>query len=329
MAEAAFNPLALRASLKPLVPGQPAILTPDQDRFLRHYGIHFSESDRGIEHWFGRVDSKTHELAAHLWRPRKAVASSIVVHGYYDHVGLYRHLIGHLIDRGHAVLSFDLPGHGLSSGAVATIDTFDHYVAAFDACLQAFESHLPKPWNLFGQSTGGAIAMEWLLANGLRRATSPFEHVILLAPLVRPANWGVNRIVYQIARRVFTERPRGLSDNADNPEFLAFLRELDPLQAKTLPVQWVTAMVEWMRHFETHRATDIAPLVIQGQSDKTVDWRYNMKVIERLFEPQIVYLPEARHHLVNESPALRARMFAAIDQHLDQGLFALPVEDRR
>jgi len=41
-----------------------------------------------------------------------------------------------------------------------------------------------------------------------------------------------------------------------------------------------------------------------------------MKVIERLFRPRICYLPEARHHLVNESPALRAKMFQIIDDEL-------------
>jgi len=329
MTDLGFDPQLLRASLKPLVPGQRAILTPEEDRYLRHYGIHFSESHKGIEHWFGKVPSPSHEIAAHLWRPRDALGTSVVVHGYYDHVGLYRHLIAHLLERGQAVLSFDLPGHGLSSGGAATIESFDHYVEAFDACLTALGPHLPKPWQLYGQSTGGAIAMEWLLANRLARDTSPFAHVILLAPLVRPASWPMTRLFYHAVRHFVKERPRGTSDNADNPEFLAFLRDQDPLQAKTLPVQWVTAMVQWMRRFEAYPATDIAPLVIQGQADKTVDWRYNMKVIERLFEPQIVYLPEARHHLVNESPALRVRMFAAIDRWLTDTNAALSVENRR
>ena len=83
-----------------------------------------------------------------------------------------------------------------------------------------------------------------------------------------------------------------------------------------LPVQWVTAMVAWMRRFEARPPSDLSPLVIQGDADKTVDWRYNVKVIERLFRPKVVYLPQARHHLVNESPALRARMFAEIDRFL-------------
>jgi len=316
VANAPFDPGVVRASLKPLVPGAPAVLTAAEDAYLRHYGIHFSESIDGLAHQLGRIDTDTHTLSAHLWTPREPRGSAVVIHGYYDHVGLYGHLIRYLLDRDMTVLSFDLPGHGLSSGEAATIETFDHYVDAFEACFRACERHLPAPRRLIGQSTGGAIAMEWLLANGVSRASSPFERIVLLAPLVRPYGWGYARIAYRIAKLLVKERPRGLSDNADNAEFLDFLRNRDPLQAQTLPVQWVTAMVEWMRRFEARPPSDLSPLVLQGSADKTVDWRYNVKVIERLFRPQIVYLPEARHHLVNESPALRARMFSEIDRFL-------------
>jgi alpha-beta hydrolase superfamily lysophospholipase len=126
------------------------------------------------------------------------------------------------------------------------------------------------------------------------------------------------RLYYYLVRGFIKERPRTFSTNADNPEFIAFLRDADILQARTLPVQWVTAMISWMKRFENYPATDIAPLVVQGQSDQTVDWKYNMGVMERLFEPQVLYIPEARHHLVNESEAIRAQIFAAIDAELER-----------
>jgi lysophospholipase len=256
-------------------------------------------------------------IAAHVWTPREPAGSAVVIHGYYDHVGLYGHLIRFLLERNLAVLSFDLPGHGLSSGAPATIDTFDHYVDAFDACFRAFENHLPQPRFLVGQSTGGAIAMEWLLRNGFTRATSPFDSTILLAPLVRPYLWPLNRIVYEIARRTITERPRTFVFNTQNKAFVEFLRDADPLQARTLPVQWVTAMQAWRKRFERYAPTDLAPLIVQGHADRTVDRRYNVRVIERLFRPRLFYIPEASHHLVNESPEIRARMFDAIAAELD------------
>jgi len=312
-----FDPESLRQQLRLLTPGSPVLLSPAEDAYLRHYGIHFTEQVAGLAHHFGVVESDSHRIAAHLWVPAGATGTAIVIHGYYDHTGLYGNLVRHLIDRGLAVLAFDLPGHGLSTGAPATIETFDHYVRAFDACLAALGAHLPKPWCLFGQSTGGAVAMEWLLANGYTRETVPFERVVLLAPLVRPYAWGKNRVVYEVARRFIRERPRTFADNAENPEFLEFLRERDPMQARILPVEWVTAMVRWKRRFERYPRTDIRVLVIQGHADQTVDWRYNMKVIGRLFEPRMFYIPEARHHLVNESVAIRARIFQAIDGELD------------
>lgn len=311
-----FDPAQLRQGLRPLVPDAPTVLTPAEDAYLRHYGIHFADQIEGLAHHLGRLETSTHELAVHLWRPQDATGSALVIHGYYDHVGLYRHLIRFLLDRKLAVVSFDLPGHGLSSGAPATIDTFDHYVDAFDASLAALQAHLPKPLHLFGQSTGGAIAMEWLLRNRVDARTSPFEKVVLLAPLVRPYLWAVNRIVYEVARRTITERPRTFTSNADDREFIEFLRDRDPLQARTLPVQWVTAMQAWRKRFERYPGTNVSPLVIQGHADRTVDRKYNMKVIERLFEPRVFYIPEAKHHLVNESAAVRDLMFAEIAREL-------------
>jgi len=313
-----FDPSELRAELKLLVPGTPTVLSPAQDAYLRHYNIHFVEEFPDLGHHFGVIESREHRLAAHLWTPQNAVGTAVVIHGYYDHTGLYGHLIRHLIDRRLAVLAFDLPGHGLSSGAAATIETFDHYTAAFDACLRALGEHLPRPWHLFGQSMGGAVAMEWLLANGMTRASSPFESIILLAPLVRPFLWPVNRVLYEVLRRFVSERPRTFTGNAENPEFLEFLRKRDPLQARVLPVQWVTAMLAWKNRFEAYRPTDLSPLVIQGQADRTVDHRYNVKAIERLFDAKVFFIPEARHHLVNESAAIRAQMLRAIDQELSR-----------
>lgn len=315
-ADGPFDPVSLRDALRALDPAEPVTLTAAEEGYLRHYGIHFVEEFPGTRHLFGAVESARHRLAVHFWQPADAAGTAVVIHGYYDHTGLYGHLIRHLLERGLAVMCFDLPGHGLSSGEPATIETFDHYVDAFEAAMAALEVHLPRPWHLIGQSTGGALAMEWLLAKRLTRESSPFRSVVLLAPLVRPYRWPLNRLVYGVARRLVRERPRVFRSNTENPEFQTFLRDRDPLQARILPVQWVTAMVEWRRRFEQYPPTDIAPLVIQGQADTTVDWRYNMRVIERLFRPRIFYIPGARHHLVNETPAVRAQIFQAIDGEL-------------
>lgn len=313
---ASFDADALRDNLRPLVPGGPVEPTPGADAYLRHYGIHFKESLPGTSHQFGYVESDTHRIAVHVWTPAQPRGCAVVLHGYYDHVGLYGHLFRHLLERGLRVVTFDLPGHGLSSGEQATIDTFDHYVDAFESVMRTLEHYLPQPWYLLGQSTGGAVAMEWLLSREVTRETNPFSKVVLLAPLVRPHRWPLARIAYVLGRPFLRQRPRVFRSNADNADFIRFLRDDDPLQARILPVRWVTSMVTWRRRFEAYPPTDIAPLVIQGQRDTTVDWRYNIKVIGRLFRPRVFYIEQARHHLVNESPEIRTQIFKAIDGEL-------------
>ena len=41
------------------------------------------------------------------------------------------------------------------------------------------------------------------------------------------------------------------------------------------------------------------------------------RLIERLFRPKVFYIPEAQHQLVNESPQIRAQIFAAVAAELD------------
>jgi len=250
----------------------------------------------------------------HFLRQKNPRGSAIIVHGYYDHVGLYGHLIRYCLARNLNVVSLDLPGHGLSSGERASIMTFDEYVQALVQAIERVKPYLPKPWYLFGQSMGGAIAMELLLGQEAELGHQEFDEVVLLAPLVRPHRWPLGRVFYHLVKPFVATRPRSFSENSEDLEFLKFLREKDALQADVLPVQWVTAMVQWMNRFKGYHDKSFSPLIIQGQNDSTVDWRYNMKQLEKQFQPRIHYIPEGRHHLVNESEAVREKMF----QHLDQ-----------
>lgn len=49
----------------------------------------------------------------------------------------------------------------------------------------------------------------------------------------------------------------------------------------------------------------------------TVDWRHNLQVLQDKFDqPQILRLPGARHHLVNEHEDIRRRYFAFLSERL-------------
>jgi len=157
---------------------------------------------------------------------------------------------------------------------------------------------------------GGAIVMEYLLTK-IWPNKNPYKHVVLFAPLVRPAMWPVNKLVFALLKRFIKAQKRSFARNSHDVKFLEFVKR-DPLQALTLPVQWVRAMVEWMERFESLPDSQLKLCVIQGKSDHTVDWKYNMKVIEQKFDTDILYIDRARHHLVNESADIRAEMFSFI-----------------
>jgi len=310
-----FEPERLTAELEPfdLTP-KPASAA--KTGYLKFYHLDFAAEFPGLTHHMGWVDSGEFRIATQLYALPDARGSAIVVHGYYDHVGLFGHLLRFLLEHGLSVLTFDFPGHGLSTGARATIESFDDYVATLvdvRAHLQRLTMQDPVvgPRYLFGQSMGGAVSMEYLCQQG----HDDFAEIVLFAPLIRPYAWRINRWVYEIARRTITERKRVITENAENEEFMALMR-IDPLAPQVLPVQWVTALVEWMRRFERRERLPFPLRIVQGDADKTVDWRYNLKFLEEHADADILHIGGARHHLVNESEAIRAQMFSWISGFL-------------
>lgn len=307
-----IDPDSLRQQLSPL--RSAAELGADARCYQRYYGLDLPHWP-GIEHRLGCIDAQDHEVVAQLWCPGQPVATLVVMHGYYDHMGLYRHVVDWGLQMGFAVLACDLPGHGLSSGPRASIDEFAQYQAVLHALLnEAAELQLPQPVHLLGQSTGAAIVLDYLLGHP---QTAALGRGILLAPLVRPHGWRWSRISYELVRRFVKQIPRRFSENSGDPDFLEFVRTRDPLQPNILPTAWVGALARWIPRIEAAPRSAHSPLIVQGELDMTVDWRHNLSVLERKFTaPDVLYLPGARHHLVNEQEAIRRQYFEFLSQRV-------------
>lgn len=95
-----------------------------------------------------------HEVGSPLWL--------IVVHGLGEHQGRHDHIFK-LLGEDVNILTFDLRGHGLSGGAKADIDSFDHYISDLNKVV----SYLKKNYNLkdyilMGHSMGGLISTRFV-----------------------------------------------------------------------------------------------------------------------------------------------------------------------
>lgn len=311
---APFSPDSLRANLQPLAAGQP--LSSEALAYQRFYGLDFAQRSPAVKRQLGRFNAGGYEIVSQVWWPdAPPVATLFVIHGFYDHMGLYRHVIEWGLNRGFVVIACDLPGHGLSSGERASIDDFAQYQAVLQGLfIEAQSLQLPQPWHLCGQSTGGAIVLDHLLRYGEQ---SPAQgKAILLSPLVRPKDWGWSKLSYYLLRPFVKGIARRFSENSNDPAFLPFL-QADPLQPLRLPTAWVGALARWIPRIENASPSARQPLVVQGQADKTVDWQHNLEVFKTRFnQPRVLLLPEARHHLANETAAIREQYFGFLDQYL-------------
>ena len=287
--------------------------------YARYYGLDFSNDMPDVQHCAGSHTLAGQSLAVQLFRRPGHKNTALVLHGYMDHVGLFAHLIRFLLANGYNVLTLDLPGHGLSfEGERAGIDDFQQYQAVVSALIaEAHQQLAGGQWLLVGQSTGGAIAMDYVL----NHAQQPFDRLVLLAPLVIPVQWRWVQAQLFFVRWFRGGVKRVFKNNSGDAAFLDFVHNRDPLQPRAIRTSWVAALHRWQRHFHRSPPSAIDTLLIQGEQDIIVDWRYNLAQIEKKFTRlRIIRMAEANHHLVNETLALRNEIFAEMASFIRQDL---------
>lgn len=300
----------LRHQLPPF--GDAASASPELQEFCSYYGIDFALRRPNVEHIAGHVQSGDHTLAVHYWHQAGASANLLLLHGYFDHTGLFSKLIEWGLSRNCNVLIFDLPGHGLSSGESAVIDDFGDYSRAIADVLAAAQLP-PMPLWVMAQSTGGAALVDFA-----GNYDWPFAATVLLAPLVRPAGWWWVRLSQMALGHFIDSVPRTFAENSSDRQFLTFLRH-DPLQSRRISLRWVGALRRWLRDLQVVDLGVGPALIIQGDADSTVDWRYNMGVVVQLFPGSVVeYLPGAGHHLANESDEFLQGYLLSVEKWLGQ-----------
>ncbi|MFT4763019.1 MAG: alpha-beta hydrolase superfamily lysophospholipase [Oleispira sp.] len=311
-------------ALKPLNWQQQPEISPAQQRYVHYYNIDFSHRFDGLKHHIGSFSAAGYQLTAQVFSQENAKGTAILMHGYYDHVGIYGSLIEFCLQQGWNVFAFDLPGHGLSNGDRAAISDFSEYDQVFIAALeqvQKLQQHTASeslPLHVFGQSTGGAIIINYLLTRNIQQQSSPFASINLLAPLVRPCSWTSAKIAHTLLSPFMKQIKRNFAMNSNDIEFLRFIAEKDPLQPLALSVRWVGALKKWVRMIEECEPSDLAINIVQGDQDETVEWRHNMPVLlEKFPQRKLLMIEGGRHHVVNEEITKRQQIYQWLKQMIE------------
>jgi len=311
----------LQHALKPLNFHKLPEISPAQQRYLHYYGIDFASQQDGIKHNLGCFSAAGYDLTAQIFYQEGAKGTALLMHGYYDHVGIYGSLIEFCLQQGWNVFAFDLPGHGLSTGDRAAISDFSEYDQVFSAAIEqvhTFQKHTESeslPLHVFGQSTGGAIIINHLLTRKIQQQNSPFSSINLIAPLVRPCSWSSAKILHTLLSPFMKQIKRNFAMNSNDIEFLRFIAEQDPLQPLALSVRWVGALKKWVQMIEECEPSDLEINIVQGDQDSTVEWRHNMPLLlEKFPQRKLLMVEGCRHHVVNEELSKRKQVYQWLQQ---------------
>lgn len=287
--------------------------------YCRFYGLDVERRLPNVQHACGWLQAAGQRVLVHVFRPLQPKGTVWVVHGYLEHSGLYPSKLPLLLQEGFAVVIYDQPGHGLSPGIRAGIDSFHTYQQVLNALLLHLQPQLPVPSLALGQSMGGGILMDHVLSRLASDQQPAFCRAFLLAPLLLPARvqWWQIDMGYWLVSAWRSSMPRLFRRNTSDEHFLRFMREEDPLQAQWLPMGWIRALKDWVVHMRQQPRSRFPVWVVQGGQDQTVNNAYNLGYIRRHFRVRAyLLLQQASHQLANE----RADIRQAQDQLLRQFL---------
>ena len=282
-------------------------LLSQSDLFLKHY--HFQSPADLKGKVFGNIwQTGSYSIHSMLFSSHRPDAKRcLLIHGYFDNAGYFKHLIDYLGDRCH-VLTIDLPGHGLSSGPRAEINDISEYMEVIEKLMAVLGEKKQLPDYFIGHSAGGAI----LLEAGRRHLIPEASQTVLLAPLIY---WHQSFLTSTLIGffSSLTSVPRFFRSRTHDSDFNRFQRE-EPFQHKTVPLNWARALIRWQKSFVQQDNLGLNVTVIQGTADKVVDWPQNLAEISRLIPKSRIYLVEgAMHQLINEPMRYRKEVFSKID----------------
>jgi len=284
--------------------------------YLDAYGIAPARSEGHTQYFYGVSNFENMSVVCHVFAPKEPVGTIFILHGYFDHTGSLSHVINAGLEAGYTVFSYDLPGHGLSGGREGDINGVSNNAKLLDAMLMKYEASLPKPYQLIGFSTGGTIALEHSLAV----EDSPFESVVLVSPLLRHERWAWGKFAYTLFRAFINRIKRVDKHNSSNVEYLAFAKK-DALRNTYLSFNFLRDIYQWNKGLGRRDHTVDNMLIVQGNLDTVVDWKYNLPVVEQMSKNvQTYFVDGGRHQLFNETKDIREKVFSRIFQFFDQNV---------
>jgi len=233
---------------------------------------------------------------------------ALVVHGYAEHCGRYREVAHVLVAAGYAVLSFDLRGHGRSTGRRGHVQRFTEYLDDLDAARAeadrlGAEIAAPAKRVLVAHSMGCLVALR-ALTDEQRRfdvagavLVSPFLALKLsVSPIKRAAARALSRVVPALAMANELRVEDLTHDPAKRAERLA-----DTLCNSVATARWFTEATAAQADVRAGAARVVVPtLWLIAADDAIADATVAVEVARRVPRAEHALLAGHCHEVFNE-----------------------------
>lgn len=108
--------------------------------------------------------NSSYQIFSQIWEPENPAKGVIIlVHGLGEHSDRYcTHFANFFSNEGYSILTFDLPGHGKSSGKKGHIKEYDDFDYLLSTGISYAKNKYPSlPIFVYGHSLGSLIALEY------------------------------------------------------------------------------------------------------------------------------------------------------------------------
>ena len=234
----------------------------------------------------------------------------VVLHGYCEHRGRYRHVAAHLNRHGYNVLVGDLRGHGESGGPRGFVNRFSDYLADTQAFLtEAAAQFKPsggpaaaKPI-LLGHSMGGLVGLQFALNHpeALRALalSSPFLGLKIIVP-----GWKrtLGLVASVISPKLRLPSGLGSADLSHDPE-VGRRYDADPLVTHDATARWFTETTAAQDDLRARAGRVRVPTLMQvAGDDRIVDAEVSQVMFDRLgaSDKNLTVYPGLFHEIFNE-----------------------------
>jgi lysophospholipase len=289
--------------------------------------------------WYEGRDGVRSRVAR--WCPPGALRGTVVLlNGRAEFIEKYFEVIGDLIRRRFAVVTFDWRGQGLSDRLLRDrnkghVDVFDDYLHDLGGIIDGFVvPQCPRPYTLMSHSMGGCAALSYLA-----RTPGTFASAIFSAPMwgvgksVRTPGWmrmlalaldalGAGRL-YLPGRGAFSADDRLFGRNVlthDPERFERFIAQITAEPGLGLggpTVRWLRASIRAIEalHAPGHlERIEIPVRICTPLDDRLVSVATQVEIAARLPNARLIEVPGAWHEILVERDDLRHRFWQAFDE---------------